>query len=132
MLKLLKSGRYNAGKRPSEHEIGKTSFLKDNGGSIPPNVITVSNTGSSDAYQKYCKEMGIKPHPARMPSELAEFFIKFLTDPGDLVLDPFAGSNVTGAVAERLGRKWVAIERRGDYANASKSRFQECEMEYFK
>ena len=47
----------------------------------------------------------------------------FLTDPGDLVLDPFAGSNTTGAVAEALGRKWLAIERDPEYARASRARF---------
>ena len=38
-----------------------------------------------------------------MPEPLIEFFVKFLTDPGDVVFDPFAGSNTTGSVAERLG-----------------------------
>ena len=44
-------------------------------------------------------------HPAVMPEALAEFFIKLATDPGDLVVDPFAGSGTTLKVAERLGRK---------------------------
>ncbi len=123
MQKLLKAQKYNAGRRPSEHAIGSTSFLKDNGGSIPSNVIPLSNTNSSDSYQRYCRMQSISPHPARMPSKLAEFFINFLTEPGDLVIDPFAGSNVTGAAAESLGRKWISIESKREYANASKSRF---------
>ena len=41
---------------------------------------------------------GLPIHPARMPPELVEFFVRFLTDGSDLVLDPFAGSNTTGAV----------------------------------
>jgi len=123
MLKLLTSKKYNAGKRPSEHTIGKTSFLKDNKGAIPSNVLTISNTNSRDDYQKYCRSKRLQFHPARMPIELAEFFIKFLTKPGDLVLDPFAGSNSTGAAAERLGRRWLAIEPERDYVAGSRGRF---------
>lgn len=47
-----------------------------------------------------CKEIGVKAHPARFPAKLPEFFIRFLTDPGDVVLDIFAGSNTTGFVCE--------------------------------
>jgi len=50
-----------------------------------------------------------------------------LTNPGDLVIDPFAGSNTTGAVAERLGRKWIAIEKSREYATDSELRFIEPE-----
>ena len=123
MLALLKTKHYNAGKRPSEHSIGKTSFLKNNGGAIPSNVITVSNTQANDPYQQYCRDQGIQPHPARMPFALAKFFIEFLTEPGDLVIDPFAGSNVTGAAAESLRRRWLSIEAMPLYAEASESRF---------
>ncbi len=99
MLKLLASRKYNAGKRPSEHEIGTRSFLTNNNGAIPSNVLILTNTRPNDEYQRYCRDHNYSIHPARMPSGLAEFFIKFLTRPGDLVLDPFAGSNTTGAVA---------------------------------
>jgi len=123
MKRLLKSQKYNAGSRPSGFEIGQKSFLVDNGGSIPSNVLIVPNTTSTDPYQLRCRANGVKPHPARMPNEVASFFIKMLTDKGDLVLDPFAGSNVTGFVSESLGRKWISIEARGDYALASQWRF---------
>jgi len=123
MKRLLKNKKYNPGKRPSEHRIGEKSFLKDNKGSIPSNVISIPNTISSGPYLNYCRENNIKYHPARMPLDLAEFFIKFLTEPDDLVLDPFAGSNVTGYVAEELGRRWRSIEKKEVYALSSKSRF---------
>ncbi len=125
MRKLLARGKYNAGERPSEHHIGETSFLKDNGGAIPSNVITLANTGASSDYLDYCRANSLKPHPARMPIGLAEFFIKFLTEPGDLVLDPFAGSNTTGAAAEGLKRYWIAIESSEDYIKGSKGHFVE-------
>ena len=124
MKHLLKNKTYNSGIRPSEHRIGNTSFLKDNGGAIPPNVLTISNTISNDPYLKFCKENGFQYHPARMPIELAKFFIKFLTEKSDLVLDPFAGSNVTGYSAEILGRRWRSIEKNLEYATSSKSRFK--------
>lgn len=123
MRKLLKNKTYNAGKRPSEHHIGATSFLKDNKGAIPSNVLTLTNTLSSDAYLSFCKERNLPVHPARMPSDLATFFIKFLTDPRNLVLDPFAGSNTTGAAAEALKRRWLAIEPNEAYLMGSKGRF---------
>ena len=49
--------------------------------------------------------------------------MRFLTDPGDTVLDIFAGSNTAGAVAEGEGRRWLAFEERLDYLAASVFRF---------
>jgi site-specific DNA-methyltransferase (cytosine-N4-specific) len=139
MKELLRKGTYNFGSRPSEHHVGTTSFLADNGGAIVPNVLIpiigddmlpdllevlpVSNTRARDPYLDFCKRHNITPHPARMPEKLAEFFIRFLTVEGDLVMDPFAGSNVTGFVAERLNRKWISIEADPKYVQASRSRF---------
>jgi DNA modification methylase len=123
MKKLLKKGSYNSGKRPSQHNIGEASFLTNNGGAIPSNVLTYSNTLNSEAYQTYCKENQLQLHPARMPIDLAKFFIKFLTEPGDVVLDPFGGSNTTGAAAEELERLWVSIEAKEDYIKGSRGRF---------
>src|SRR6266487_6760791 len=124
MRNLLKRQKYNAGPRPSGHVIGKTSFFTDNGGAIPSNLIEFSNTKSSDRYLKSCKEHGEKPHPARMPQAIPEFFIKLLTDERDLVLDPFGGSNVTGFIAESLGRRWITIEAQENYARQSIWRFE--------
>jgi site-specific DNA-methyltransferase (cytosine-N4-specific) len=122
MKSLLKDG-YKAALRPSGHNIS-TKFQKDNGGSIPPNLLTFANTDSGGYYLRRCKEEGVKPHPARFPQGLPEFFIRFLTKPGDLVIDPFAGSNVTGAAAEALGRQWIGIELDKTYAHASQFRFE--------
>ncbi len=121
-MKNLISKGYKAKLRPSGHDIS-TKFGKDHGGSIPHNLLQIANTDSNGLYLRTCKANGIKPHPARFPQALPEFFIKFLTDPGHLVLDPFAGSNVSGAAAESLRRHWLAIELREDYLMASKCRF---------
>jgi DNA modification methylase len=135
MKKLIKTGKYNAGPRPSQHNIGKSSFKINNKGAIPPNVLDGdvapslgtllkgTNTRSHDQYQLFCREREIPLHPARMPPELVEFFVRFLTDKNDYVLDPFAGSNTTGAVAERLGRRWLSCEANWDYASSSITRF---------
>ena len=65
----------------------------------------------------------MKIHPARFPSALPEFFLKLLTGEGDLVLDPFAGSNMTGAVAESLRLNWIAVDLVEEYLAASRLRF---------
>lgn len=121
MKSLLKNG-YKAKLRPSGHNIS-TKFSTDNGGSIPPNFLSFSNTESNSHYLTMCKKQGIKPHPARFPLALPQFFIEFLTDEGDKVLDPFAGSNVTGEAAEHLKRKWLGFELNREYLKGSKFRF---------
>ena len=124
MIELLRRKRYNAGHRPSQHKISDTSFLSNNGGAIPGNHLSFANTNAADPYLAYCKAHQITAHPARMPPQLAEFFIRFLTDEGDLVLDPFGGSNTTGAVAEKLRRRWLTIEPTDAYIESSKARFR--------
>jgi hypothetical protein len=129
MKKLLQRQSYNAGARPSQHKIGERSFLEDHGGAIPSNVLTISNTDSNTLYRSYCMDAGLPMHPARMAPALAEFFIRFLTDDGDLVLDPFAGSNTTGAAAEALGRRWLSVEPQAEYIAGSVGRFTDSPIE---
>lgn len=142
MQELLRKRMYNAGRRPSNHTISKESFFKNHGGSImpnlleleqmenmhevrlPENVIRFSNTNSNDSFLRICRENGINPHPARMNYGLISFFIDFLTEPGDLIMDPFAGSNTTGFVAELMDRKWIAIEVMEEYGEQAKLRFK--------
>lgn len=124
MKKLIEDPEkfYKPKVRPSGHDIGK-GFGKDNGGAIPPNLLSFPNTESNGRYLAGCKAVGEKGHPARFPSKLPEFFIKFLTDPGDTVVDIFAGSNTLGEVAERFDRRWLAFEERRDYVATSAFRF---------
>jgi len=124
MKQLLQDpeGFYKPKKRPSGHDIGR-AFGKDNGGAIPPNLLQIPNSESNGAYLRGCKAVGVKGHPARFPAKLPEFFIRFLTDPGDLVVDIFAGSNTTGHVAECEGRRWLAFEESLHYLAASSFRF---------
>lgn len=148
MLRMIETGEYNDGKRQSEHVIGKT-WAKDQGGAIAPNVIEVvdyltdeealaamklpgspvdnmldePNTTSNDPYLHFLAANELPGHPARFPRAVPEFFIKFLTDPEDLVVDIFGGSNMTGCVAEALGRQWRSCESDADYVKGSVGRF---------
>ena len=88
-------------------------------------MLQIPNSESNSKYLKYCKEMNIKGHPARFPIALPEFFIKFLTEQNDLVVDIFGGSNTTGQAAEQLKRKWISFELSKDYVAASSFRFIE-------
>jgi DNA modification methylase len=123
MKALLKNG-YKAQMRPSGHDISD-KFTNDNGGAIPPNLLELANTESNSHYMRRCKELGLRPHPARFPKDFADFFIKFTTSEGDLILDPFAGSNTTGYAAELLDRRWLSFEINKSYLEASKIRFEE-------
>ena len=124
MQTLLKdAGKFYTPKdRPSGHDIS-ASFDKDNGGAIPSNLLQISNTESNSSYIRLAKEFDLKIHPARFPKALPDFFIRFLTEPGDLVLDIFAGSNTTGEAAEENDRRWMSFEIDPDYSVASSLRF---------
>lgn len=124
MKKLLEdpAGFYTPKLRPSGHDIG-AGFGKDNGGAIPSNLLQIPNSESNGQYLAGCKAVGLKGHPARFPAKLPEFFIQMLTDPGDLVVDIFAGSNTTGMVAEDLKRRWLAFDTSVEYLAASAFRF---------
>jgi site-specific DNA-methyltransferase (cytosine-N4-specific) len=120
MERLLRRG-YRAKERPSGHKI--THKFQDNGGSIPPNLIICGNNDANGHYMSRCNQEGKKPHPARFPAAVPEFFVRFLTEAEDLVLDPFAGSNTTGQVCEAEGRRWIAVEREAEYLETSRFRF---------
>jgi len=121
MKSLLKNG-YTPKLRPSGHDISD-KFGKDNGGSVPPNLLALANTESNGAYQDYCRANNLPVHPARFPGRIPEYFIRMLTDEGDLVLDPFAGSCVTGEVSESLEINWICIDLDEMYLKGALARF---------
>ena len=122
MRSLLRNG-YRPKRRPSGHDIS-AKFSRDNGGSVPPNLLAMANTESTGRYQEYCRRHNLDIHPARFPMQLPEYFIRFLTNPGDVVVDPFAGSCVTGVVAENLQRRWVCCELSEEYVMGGRARFE--------
>ena len=145
MRRLLSTQRYNKGRRPSGWQVSDDWAL-NHGGAIPPNVLPAdlvdsphispvhgmddqpnifveANTVSNDLYRSRCRDNGVAAHPAMFPKALPEFFIRFLTEPGDTVVDPFAGSNTTGKIADELERRWIAIELSQEYIDASRFRW---------
>ena len=102
-------------------------MIEDELDGLPSDMLKVGNNSANDQYTMRCKEAGIPAHPARFPAALPEFFIKLLTEEQDLVVDPFAGSNTTGATAERLFRRWLSMEAIESYWDASKFRFDAAE-----
>lgn len=124
MKELLKNGNkyYTPKMRPSGHDIS-AGFEVDRGGAIPSNLLQIPNTESNSQYLRYCKIVNAEGHPARFPKKLPEFFIRFLTEPEDIVLDIFAGSNATGEAAEESQRKWISFEIERKYLAASVFRF---------
>jgi site-specific DNA-methyltransferase (cytosine-N4-specific) len=111
-------------KRPSGHQLKQGAFAVDNGGSIPHNLIIAPNTESNGRYQTRCRELGLPIHPARFPKALPSFFIQFLTEPGNLVFDPLAGSATTAEAAEELDRRWIINERSLTYLQGAALRFE--------
>ena len=77
--------------------------------------------------QERLKKDGTKVHPTQKPEALLYRVLLACTKPGDVVLDPFFGTGTTGAVAKRLGRNWIGIEREDDYISAATQRI-EAEM----
>lgn len=136
MIRLNQKG-VKTKQRPSGHNINSSFDKIDSGGSIPANVIqdgmpddflVFGNNSANDKYTMRCKEAGITIHPARFPAALPEFFIKLVSVEGDIVLDPFAGSNTTGAVCEKLSRRWLAFDQLEEYVEGGKLRFDDSDM----
>ena len=123
MERLLARQTYNSGERPSGHRVSEKGFLTENGGSIPQSALNYANTGTDNEYRDWCKSKSIPMHPARMPIAVANFFINFLTDSKDLVLDPFGGSCTTGQSAENLKRRWICVEQEKEYLRGARGRF---------
>ena len=129
MKKLLDDpeGFFQAAKRPSGHDITLKFGEKENAGAIPSNLLQISNTDSNSFYMRTLKALDEDRHPARFPPELPAFFIRLLTDPDDVVVDIFSGSNTSGIVAEQLSRRWISIDLEKNYVILSAVRFMEGE-----
>lgn len=121
MVRLIDRG-FREKRRPSGH-LARAGWQKDHGGAIPGNVLTMGNNDSNGRYIAMLTERGLKVHPARFPVQLPEWFLRFLTDPGDVVVDIFGGSMTTGWAAERLDRAWLGFELSDEYVEASRLRF---------
>lgn len=123
MTKLIARGGQQRGwkkRTPSGHSGSRNGFGRDNGGMIPTTLLTATNSASADYYHRMCREHGLPAHPATFATGVVEFFVKFLTEPGDLCYDPLSGSNKVGMVSEELGRRWLSSERALSFVSGSK------------
>lgn len=103
-------------------------FGNQTAGKIPKNLIMRGHRcKDSDAYRADAKRLGLPVHGAMQPLSIPDFLIRFLSDVGDLVVDPFGGTAKTGMAAERLDRRWLVTERVIDYLRGGGERFRSCE-----
>ena len=100
------------------------SFAKMPEGSIPKNVLDFPHgTKSTLDYKKACKESGLPAHAAMFPYELADFLVRFGSEEGDLVADPFGGAMTTALAAHNNRRRFVTSEIFGEYVYGGAMRF---------
>ena len=94
-------------------------------GSVPKNVLEFGHSCADQReYKKSARAAGLPAHGAPMPLKLASFLVEFLSEPEDLVVDPFGGSFTTAKAAERLGRRWISTECMAEYVLGAASRFE--------
>jgi site-specific DNA-methyltransferase (adenine-specific) len=89
----------------------KDSYWIDKETVLPSNVLWLPTQGS-------------QTHSAAFPEAVPEFFVKLFTDESDMVLDPFAGSGTTLAVAKRLNRRYIGVELHQTYVDAIRQRLE--------
>ena len=126
-LKLMANGGAgrNAVYGDGAYRLRETSFSNVTEGRLPRNVITAGHRcPDSLAFDKSCRDLGFPTHGAKFPSVIPDFFIRFLTQPDELVVDLFSGSGKTGLCAERLNRRWIITEIVLQYVRASSELFR--------
>ena len=125
-LKLMQRGGENrtASYGDGSFRLKPGSFGAMTEGRIPRNVLTFPHSvGETAGLRRRAAALGLKPHGAIMPGHLAQFLIRYLTEEGDLVVDPFGGSGTTAKAAQDLQRRWKTSEIYAEYAALSAERF---------
>lgn len=125
-LKLIEAGGFKGHVVNSDGAYRKYdgSYGNPTAGAIPKNVLEYGHAcGNQRGYQKAARHLGLPSHGASFPLRLVMFLIEFLTSPGQLVVDPFAGSNTVGLGAELLGRQWLSVDNIVEYVLGSALRF---------
>lgn len=105
--------------------MSSTGFSRDNGGSIAPVLFSAGGSAGPKYYREALKKEGLPQHPAIMPEALAQHCIKLATDPGDLVVDPMAGSLTTARACETLSRDWICLDSSLSYLAGARHKFPE-------
>lgn len=118
--KAVKEDRVYFGKDGDRLPIIKTYLSEVQQGFVPKTWWPASEVGSNQSARRdHLRKLlaGIEPFATPKPEELIARIVQISTDPGDIVLDSFAGSGTTGAVAHKMGRRWVMIEL-GDHCHS--------------
>jgi DNA modification methylase len=111
------------------HIVRNTSYNNITKGKIPKNIFERGHKcKDQDEYKKYCKEINIPYHGASFPLDLAKFFISFLSDEEDLIVDPFGGSLTVAKGAEELNRRWLSSDNIWQYLRGAFGRFKTAEI----
>ena len=107
------------------YRIRPNSFGRVTTGRIPRNVIERGHVCSDTAaYRRHAHALGLPTHGAMQPTSIPDFFIRLLTQPDELVVDPFGGTVKTGLAAERLGRRWLVTEWMLEYLRGAAEMFR--------
>jgi DNA modification methylase len=126
-LKLIARGgeRRHAQYGDGVYVINHGDYRHATPGRIPRNVMTLGHR-CRDTLQLRCiaRDLGLPAHGATFPTRLPEFWIRFLTEPGDLVLDACGGWGKTAIAAQRLERRWVIVDKVLDYLRVSGEMFR--------
>lgn len=119
------------GERTSRTACDKTyriqpgSFGHATTGRIPRNLLTLShNCPDSRQYRADARRLGLPIHGALQPLAIPTFLIQFLSEPDDLIVDPFGGTLTTGKAAEQLRRRWIVSEFLLEYIRGAAERFR--------
>lgn len=129
-LELIRSGGEQriATSSDGAYAIRRGSYGNETAGRIPRNVLEFGHAcADQQMYKKNARALGLPAHGAPMPLALARFLIEFLTEPGEIVCDPFGGSMSTARAAEMLGRRWLSSENILEYVLGAATRFDQCE-----
>ena len=125
-MKLIGSGgeQRTGSSGDGAYRIKPGAYGRPSAGRIPRNVLTIPHT-CPDAiqYRADAKGLQLPLHGARQPLAIPHFLIRFLSNPDDLIVDPFGGTFTTAMAAETLGRRWFVSEWFWEYVRASAERF---------
>lgn len=126
-LKLIANGGEKHARSNSDgaYKVRVGAYANPTAGRIPKNVLTFGHSCADQRQmRKLAQAAGLPVHGASMPLRLAIFLVKFLSRPGDLVVDPFGGTLTTAKACETLGRMWMASEIMAEYILAGGYRFK--------
>ncbi|MEJ6003691.1 DNA methyltransferase [Paucibacter soli] len=124
--KLIERGGEQRARSNSDgsYRVYQGSYGNETAGRIPKNVLRYGHSCADQrSMRKMAKAAGLPVHGASMPLALAIFLVKWLSRPGDLIVDPFGGTQTTAKAAELLGRLWATSEIYAEYVWNGKFRF---------